>query len=141
MTASLQDLLGQIHPILKGLSGLPLAVFLVVAALTSLFVLGYVVKGGQVGWQLWSAVRGIKALAKTNKRVRPVDASRVLSREPFKHLWDEYADTLHELTKASNGATSLTEASRRVELKVDFWALDEAKEASPSVDAKEFGQC
>lgn len=120
MTASLQDLLGQIHPILKGLSGLPLAVFLVVAALTSLFVLGYVVKGGQVGWQLWSAVRGIKALAKTNKRVRPVDASRVLSREPFKHLWDEYADTLHELTKASNGATSLTEVRATVPAEVFF---------------------
>lgn len=33
------------------------------------------------------------------------------------------------------------EASRRVELKVDFWAMDEEKEASPSIDAKGFGQC
>ena len=29
MTASLQDLLGQIHPTLEDLSGLPLAVFLI----------------------------------------------------------------------------------------------------------------
>lgn len=109
MTASLLSVLGQFHPILEGLSGLPLAVFLLVAALTSLFVLGYLLKGGQVGWQLWSAVRGIKALARANKQVRPADVSRVMSREPFKHLWEEYADTLHELTKASNGSTSLTE--------------------------------
>ena len=40
-----------------------------------------------------------------------------------------------------NSMKASKEASRRVELKVDFWALDEAKEASPSVDAKEFGQC
>jgi len=33
------------------------------------------------------------------------------------------------------------EASRRVELKVDFWALDEQKEPAAAIDAKEFGQC
>jgi flagellar motor protein MotB len=33
------------------------------------------------------------------------------------------------------------EASRRVELKVDFWSLDEEKEAPPSMDDKEFGRC
>ena len=33
------------------------------------------------------------------------------------------------------------EASRRVELKVDFWSLDEEKEAPPSMDGKEFGRC
>jgi hypothetical protein len=120
MTASLLNLLGQIHPILKDLSGLPLIVFLIVAALTSLFILGYLVKGGQVGWQLWRAVRGIKALAKANKRVRPTDVSRVLNREPFKHLWEEYADTLHELTKASNGTTALTEVRATVPAEVFF---------------------
>ena len=33
------------------------------------------------------------------------------------------------------------EASRRVELKVDFWALDERRQASPDIDGKEVGQC
>jgi len=28
-----------------------------------------------------------------------------------------------------------------VELKVDFWSLDEKKEATPDMNAKEFGQC
>jgi outer membrane protein OmpA-like peptidoglycan-associated protein len=40
-----------------------------------------------------------------------------------------------------NSMKASKEASRRVELKVDFWAIDEDKEVSPSVDAKEFGQC
>jgi outer membrane protein OmpA-like peptidoglycan-associated protein len=40
-----------------------------------------------------------------------------------------------------NSMKSSKDASRRVELKVDFWSLDEAKEASPLIDAKEFGQC
>ena len=33
------------------------------------------------------------------------------------------------------------DASRRVELKVDFWSLDEEKEATPDMNGKEFGQC
>ena len=32
-------------------------------------------------------------------------------------------------------------ASRRVELKVDFWALDEQKVPPPVLDSKDFGQC
>lgn len=33
------------------------------------------------------------------------------------------------------------DASRRVELKVDFWSLDEDREATPDMNGKEFGQC
>lgn len=33
------------------------------------------------------------------------------------------------------------DASRRVELKVDFWSLDEEKESTPEMNGKEFGQC
>ena len=40
-----------------------------------------------------------------------------------------------------NSMKASKEASRRAELKVDFWSLDEVKEATPSLDAKEFGQC
>ncbi len=40
-----------------------------------------------------------------------------------------------------NSMKASKDASRRVELKVDFWAIDEDKEASPSLDSKEFGQC
>jgi outer membrane protein OmpA-like peptidoglycan-associated protein len=40
-----------------------------------------------------------------------------------------------------NSMKASKEASRRVELKVDFWAMDEEKEATPDMSAKEFGQC
>jgi len=40
-----------------------------------------------------------------------------------------------------NSMKASKEASRRVELKVDFWALDEQKEPAAAIDAKEFGQC
>jgi outer membrane protein OmpA-like peptidoglycan-associated protein len=40
-----------------------------------------------------------------------------------------------------NSMKASKEASRRVELKVDFWAIDEQKEPAQNIDAKEFGQC
>ena len=40
-----------------------------------------------------------------------------------------------------NSMKTSKDASRRVELKVDFWALDEEKEATPDMNGKEFGQC
>ncbi len=40
-----------------------------------------------------------------------------------------------------NSMKASKEASRRVELKVDFWAMDEEKEATPDMSDKEFGQC
>lgn len=42
---------------------------------------------------------------------------------------------------SSNSMKASKEASRRVELKVDFWALDEEKPAPLEMDAKGFGQC
>ena len=106
---ALQNLLGQLHPVLAKLSGIPLAVFVLVTALTAIFVLGYLIQGTRVGWQLWSAVRRIRKLQKASKQVKPADVAKVLRCEPFKHLWDEYADTLHELKRAGSGAVTLTE--------------------------------
>jgi len=40
-----------------------------------------------------------------------------------------------------NSMKTSKEASRRVELKVDFWAMDEKKEETPDMSGKEFGQC
>ena len=120
MTASLLNLLGQIHPVLRDLSGLPLLVFVLVSLFTTLFILGYLIKGGQVGWQLWNAVRGIRALASANKLVKPADVGKVLSSEPLSHLWAEYDDTLHTLKKASNGDASLTEVRATVPAEMFF---------------------
>lgn len=40
-----------------------------------------------------------------------------------------------------NSMKASKEESRRVELKVDFWALDEEKPAVPAISDKEFGKC
>jgi flagellar motor protein MotB len=40
-----------------------------------------------------------------------------------------------------NSMKASKEASRRVELKVDFWALDEVKEPPPVIDNRAIGQC
>jgi outer membrane protein OmpA-like peptidoglycan-associated protein len=40
-----------------------------------------------------------------------------------------------------NSMKASKEESRRVELKIDFWALDEQKDSSPSLDDKDIGQC
>jgi outer membrane protein OmpA-like peptidoglycan-associated protein len=40
-----------------------------------------------------------------------------------------------------NSMRASKEESRRVELRVDFWQLDETKESAPDLSDKEFGQC
>jgi outer membrane protein OmpA-like peptidoglycan-associated protein len=40
-----------------------------------------------------------------------------------------------------NSMKASKEASRRVELKVDFWALDETREAPPVIENRSMGQC
>jgi hypothetical protein len=120
MTESLLNLLGQIHPVLKHLSGIPLVIFIIVVLLTVAFLMGYLVQGTRVGLQLSSAVRGIHKLRAANKQVKPAQVRDILSKEPLKHLWDEYDDTLHELKKAGNGALSLTEVRATVPAEMFF---------------------
>lgn len=114
------QLLGSIHPSLSELQGLPLYVFLIVIALTATFVLGYLIKGSQVWFQLWSAVRGIQALRGNQSPPRQEEVARILKWEPFKHLWQEYSDTLHELRKASSAGGTLTEVRATVPAETMF---------------------
>lgn len=101
--------LHQIHPILGKVTGIPLVILLLVLGLTGLFVLGYAIKGSQVGVQLWLAVQRVRAARRESKVVDPARVGEIFRREPFKHLWDEYKDTLHSLHKAKSGDMVLTE--------------------------------
>lgn len=101
--------LGALHPSLASLHGVPLYVFLVVALLTVLFLIGYAIKGTQVWWQIWSVLRAIRALRTDQGAPHPADVGRAFRWEPLKHLWAEYADTLHELRLAGAGSVSLTD--------------------------------
>lgn len=112
--------LGGIHPSLAALQGVPLYVFLLVVVLTALFLLGYAFKGTQVWWQIWSALRVVKALRNDKAPPDPFDVGKAFRWEPLKHLWEEYADTLHELRKASSGTVMLTEIRATVPAETMF---------------------
>lgn len=101
--------LGEVHPSLASLHGLPLYVFLLVAVLTLAFLVGYAIKGSQVWWQLRFAVKAVRRLRAAGSAPDPKQVSAAFQKEPLKHLWDEYADTLHELRRAGSGQIVLTE--------------------------------
>lgn len=102
-------LLGSVHPSLETLAGLPLYVFLLVVALTGLFLLGYAIQGLRVWWQLSRVGRAVRALRKAGRAPNPQEVAKAFKREPLRHIWEEYQDTLHELRKAGSGAAGLTE--------------------------------
>lgn len=117
----LKEFLASLHPNLAVLDGVPMWVFAIVVVLTAVVLLGYLLKGGQVGWQLWMSVRRIRTLTKTGSGpVKPEDVAKVLRWKPASHLWDEYSDTLHELKRASNGELSVTEIRATVPAETYF---------------------
>lgn len=98
-----------IDPALGALTGIPLGVFLIVAVLTALFVLSYTLQGLRIGFQLWSINRKIARLRAAGQAVDPAKITPIMRWEPLKHLWEEYADTLHLVRKAAGGGGVLTE--------------------------------
>ncbi|MFT3800932.1 MAG: anti-phage ZorAB system protein ZorA [Burkholderiaceae bacterium] len=115
MLTPLLNWLSQNVPGLKNLHGLPLAVLAAVAMLTLCFVIGYATQGARTGWQLSRAVRRLRALAtgagaRANGQIDPDEVARVLAGEPLRHLWDEYANTLHA-QPADDGALHGARAS------------------------------
>ena len=120
MMARLSVLLGKINPSLGELWGLQLWIFLLVASLTLLFLIGYVIQGTRVGVQLGRAIRGINALKRTKKPVGPAAVAAVLASRPLNHLWDEYSDTLHELRNAEGGSVQPAEVRATVPAEMFF---------------------
>ena len=106
MIASIQKFLAGYWPELGNLYGLPLFIFMLVAFLTLFFLVFYAVKGWQVGWQLNKAVDGVKS---QKRGASPESIASVFAKEPFKHAWEEYYDTLHELKRAGGGNLAITE--------------------------------
>lgn len=112
--------LGSVHPSLEKLHGLPLWVFLLVVALTSIFLLGYLLKGTQVWWQLRSAVRAVRTFQGKKAPPNPKEVGKAFRSEPLKHLWEEYDDTLHEVRQAGSGSTTLVEIRATVPAETMF---------------------
>jgi hypothetical protein len=106
-------MLGQIHPSIATLHGGPLWLFLLVIALTLVFFVFYLVKGCQVGVQLYRAVGAIRALRRPNNPPDPAEVAMVLSGQPLTQLWNDYSATLHVLhstvRKTASSALILSE--------------------------------
>ena len=106
-------MLGQIHPSMTRLHGGPLGLFLLVMALTLIFFVFYLLKGCQVGVQLYRAVGAVKALRRPNNLTDPAEVALVLSGQPLTQLWDDYSATLHVLhntvPKTASSALILSE--------------------------------
>lgn len=111
---SLSVVLGQLNPSLAYLGGVPLYIFVIVASLTILFLIGYAYKGTQVAVQLRGVLKGIQGLKRAGKGPSPEDLSKLFLKEPLRHLWEEYKDTLHEVTKATGGGLALKEVRATV---------------------------
>lgn len=109
-----------LHPSLSGLSGGPLWVFLITFFLTGIFLIGYLVKGGQVWWQLSAAARRIRLLRQKNNPPSPSQVAQDLPWEPFKHLWHQYSDSLRELKTASSGSVAIIEIRATVPAETIF---------------------
>jgi hypothetical protein len=105
----ISNYLGLLHPDLANLNGIPLFMFLLVAAITISFLTVYTIQGLRVWWQLRSSLKVVSRLRDTGTAPKPNDVEAAFRREPLKHLWAEYADTLHELKKAGLGEAAVTE--------------------------------
>lgn len=101
--------LGAVHPSLESLVGLPLTVFLLVVVLTGIFLVGFSVQGLRVWLQLRSVVNSVREMRKEGRAPNPSLVAEAFQKEPLRHLWEEYRDTLHELRKAGSGTVNLTE--------------------------------
>jgi predicted PurR-regulated permease PerM len=117
---AISPLLSAIHPSLASMHGGPLFVFLIVLLLTLVFVVGYAYKGWQVWRQLKSTLSAVRAHHSKDVSPDPAEVGKAFQWEPLKHLWDEYADTLHELRKAGSGAMAITEVRATVPAEAYF---------------------
>ena len=112
--------LGFIHPALASLIGAPLWVFFIVALLTLAFVIYYFVQGIRVFSQLQNAINRIKEIKRNEGVPDPEEIGKVFISEPLKHLWDEYADTLHTVVFASNNGVELKEVRATIPAEAMF---------------------
>lgn len=98
----------------------PNYILLFVLASTALFLLLYFFQSVRVWHQLRLALKGVGVLRKEKKTPPKEELERYFKAEPLRHLWREYADTLHEFRKASSGDLVLTEVRATVPAEAFF---------------------
>src|SRR5690606_14368832 len=94
-----------------------------------------------VGLQLQAVVRQLRKASAHPGKAETSEIAVAFVKEPFKHLWDEYSHTLHNVRKASNGdvclfevrATMPAEAFFTKEILVDSRLFDDFVRHLPGV--------
>lgn len=116
----MSEQLAWIHPALGSLHGAPLGVFYIVLFLFLAFIASYLILGFRVGHQLYRTISQLKGLKLKGGIPEPADVSKIFNSEPLKHLWDEYADTLHTVVAAASGGVQLTEVRATIPAEAMF---------------------
>ena len=111
---SISAALAHINPALAAVHGVPFYIFLIVLSATLVFLVGYLVQGLRVGFQLRAVLSSAQAIHKSGPSPNPGEVGKAFRWEPFRHLWAEYDDTLHELKKAGSGDNALIEVRATV---------------------------
>jgi len=108
---------------MQTMSGVPLYVFIAIAIASLLFLVLFVPKGIFIHYQLTKligAIRKLKAAAGTPAGVNPSDIKEIMGKEPFRHLWSEYDDTLHRLKRYSSDNGNSMEVRATIPAEVYF---------------------
>ena len=134
-----------IDQLLRGLQPyaavIPGFVMAAVAALTALFIAGYLIRGTRVWLELSRTIAGLRGQPSRAKPA-PDKLRSVFAGKALEHLWAEYTDTLHVLHKAvSPSGEALTEVRATVpaetfftrEVLVDSRMFDEFTKHLPGI--------
>ena len=97
------------HPALVNLAGVPRAVFVIVVLLTLAFLVTYAIKGSQVWFQLHRALRAVRRVKRDKRAPKAEEIATSFRGQPLRHLWQEYADTLHVVKTASSADGALSD--------------------------------
>lgn len=117
--------LSPVFPFVEKMSGIPLYVFITVLIATAVFLLLFIPKTILIISETRAIIYGIRKLkieAGTPSATVPDDVKKLMLKEPYKHLWSEYDDTLHRLKRYSSENGEATEVRATIPAEVYFTA-------------------
>ena len=115
--------LSPVFPFVEKMSGIPLYVFITVLIATAVFLLLFIPKTILIISETRAIIYGIRKLkieAGTPSATVPDDVKKLMLKEPYKHLWSEYDDTLHRLKRYSSQNGDATEVRATIPAEVYF---------------------
>lgn len=115
--------LSNIFPFLEKMSGIPLYVFYIVLSATTIFLALFIPKTILIIREINvinKGIRNLKLAAGLPSATIPEDVKKLMFKEPYKHLWSEYDDTLHRLKRYSSENGDATEVRATIPAEVYF---------------------